>query len=300
MTPISDARITIPRERRKVYKTISLIVQELSYQQSIETGEPDAMKLPPNSNFESLIGGIDVPASELLTQAASTGGRSISWILRWYGGQDGQTASALLEFTPSLAFVGKILTGRSPLLTYDNSRYGLSLEYRRGYVLSKRAEGEYAVWSGGTDPNWVGLVTINIPRNSYIDSSLVSALVSIGVNQHITLEGCEGLISNAEPETRTVRFSGPRFFKVGRPAAALRAAEFHQERVTTVAFQNGICYEIYVETRNGTPDVYEMGGVALEVDYDDLQRRLQAIVSTVRIRPPQPANRSQRQRTVHP
>jgi hypothetical protein len=291
VTPISDTRITIARESRKVYKATDLIVQELGESQAIENLESDDAAFPPNANFEGVVGGTDVPASELLAEAVNSGGRKISWILRWYGGQDGRTVSVILEFSPHVALAGKVLTKKAPMLTYDNGRYGLSLNYRRGYALSKKAQGEYADWSSGENPNWVGLVTIGVPQEAYTDSSLVSAFVSIGVNGHATQKNCDELFGNSEGPTSTIRINGIRFFTTA-PTGSVEGGGVSSRTTYYIAFQNGICYEIYVEVKIGTYGLYELGGVVLPVDYDDLERRLRAIVYSVRIRPPKEAIRS--------
>jgi hypothetical protein len=284
VTPISDTRITIPRERRKVYKAIVLIVQELGYSQSIDTVESDTAAFPPNANLESLVGGTDLPASELLAQAANAGGKKISWILRWYGGQDGATASVILEFSPHVALAGKVLNEKAPLLTYENKRYGLSFRYPRGYVLSKGAQGEYTAWGSGTDPNWVGLVTIKLPQAAYTDSNLDSAYVSFGANAHITQKDCEELLGSSEKATSTIRINGIPFF-TAPPTGGIEGGGTLSRSTYYTTFQNGICHEIYMEERISTPGLYELGGVVLPVDYDDLHNRLHSIVSAVKIRP---------------
>ena len=177
---------------------------------------------------------------------------------------------------------------RDPLATYRNPAYGISLRYPKNYVLR---EGNQAslTWPGSgpvlTDfikPGAVNLAAIELPGDLYLKKSLTAAFVSVSVNSNLTDSDCARF---ASPDPSLPGIDPPSKVKIG-------VLEFDEtEDLTGQAtkrsdaryyhvFRNSACYEFALGLGMAGDDTADG---KTQINNDDVFRKLETVLSTVRI-----------------
>jgi hypothetical protein len=284
LKPVLDMCVSVPRQTRKVFETIDLIVRNLKEQGGIEI-QPS---YPSNSNAEDTVGGEDVPLRTLLAETLKTPGAGITWT---FNCQPESAHNCSLSFSPYVAMAGKLLTEKALPLTYENSLYGISFEYPKHYVLTK-GETDFGpelqlIGSDETQQQSgrVMLATVSMPEDAYPNSTLKSAFVNVSVNQHVTAEKCNEPLGAQDSQPNSALINGVKFKWANNNSAGAGTGYGDIDYVT---FYCGTCYEI---TLGDVDESALYGGewdnrITLGVDYEDVVRRLRAILGTLRIRPP--------------
>lgn len=172
----------------------------------------------------------------------------------------------------------------SKLSTFRSRDYGVSFLYpwQYAYFSAKAiANGDSSLLpkSDGHDGQFT-LARIEIPRGFYPDTDFESGYFTLSLNQDLSEQECESVLDPGKDnkvQTDTINGVDFRWIETdgggGGSASKLR---------NYVAFSHGTCYELEmgVKTRNEQ-------GLAREVDPDQVLRRLDAIVKTVKITPMQ-------------
>jgi hypothetical protein len=229
-------------------------------------------------------------------------------------------APAASQAQASAKPVHKKVVHRAPAtLTYADKDSGVSFHYPRKYVLKTGDDANELVSSSLVPMDFSqpgGLVTaaVAIPEGAYPKSDLVSALFDVSVNKSLTAEQCEEFsinradsaipaITSAADGSATSNSSTPTAPAAAStapvPAPKLIVGDMEltsAEMVGSVesrkeaskyyhVFENGACYEfsLKVTTTGAEPDE---GGKA--VDRDEIFKRLETILATVKINPVEP------------
>ncbi len=187
--------------------------------------------------------------------------------------------------TPSAA---KPFSTPPKLIEYRSRDYGVSFQYPWQYAfLSAKAvaTGDPArrPKADGQDGQ-ITLARIEIPRGFYPDTDFESGYFTLSLNQDLDEQQCLAAVAatdGVEAGTQTINGIEFRWIKTesgGRGSTAMVR--------NYAAFSNATCYELEmgVTTRNDQ-------GLAREVDPDQVFRRLEAIVGTVKILPAKNASR---------
>jgi hypothetical protein len=117
---------------------------------------------------------------------------------------------------------------------------------------------------------------------------LTAAFVSMGVNEKLTNQHCQQLLLEASnPENPPAQMSGLLLDGIqfhGAQSGGVAGGTSYDERDYT-AYHQGVCYEVSIVTAVSTALLQDPvdGDVALKVDLGDVDRRLNSILSTIKI-----------------
>ena len=168
------------------------------------------------------------------------------------------------------------------LITYKSRDYGVSFTYPRqyAYVSAKAISlgNESLKPKSDGDEGQFTLARIEIPKGFYPDTDLESGYFTLSLNQDISDEQCAsafGTGNSGKVETKTI--NGVEFQWVETEVSGGGNAS---KTRNYAAYNNGTCYEVElgVKTKNEQ-------GLAREVDPDQVIRRLDAILETVKLQP---------------
>ena len=195
-------------------------------------------------------------------------------------------AAAAVEKAAPAAEIKKVSAAAklSPtqLLSYRSRDYGISFLYPWQYTMRGAraiATGDESLQpvSDGFDGQ-ITLVRVDVPKGFYPDTDFQSGYFILGLNQDLDQQECESTLGAA---------------KDGKIASAVvNGAEFHWIESDSggrgqsakvrryVSFTAGACYEIELGVKSNNAD-----GLAREIDPDQVLRRLDAILQTVKIQP---------------
>lgn len=168
----------------------------------------------------------------------------------------------------------------SKLLTYRSRDYGVSFQYPWQYsIVGARsvANGDSSLRpvSDGFDGQ-VTLVRVDVPKGFYADTDYESGYFMLSLNQALDQQECEsqlGLGKDGKVLTETV--NGVDFrWRESDTGGHGQAAKVRQY----VTFTNDTCYELELGVKTSNAD-----GLAREVNPDQVLRRLNTILRTVKI-----------------
>jgi hypothetical protein len=168
----------------------------------------------------------------------------------------------------------------SKLIAYRSRNYGVSFLYpwQYAYRSAKTVAGgndSLRPKSDGSDGQFT-LARIDIPKGFYPDTDFESGYFTLSLNQALDEELCESaLAKDGKPATENI--NGVDFRWVERESGGHGSAE---KMRNYAAFVNGTCYELELGVKTSNPD-----GQARELDPDQVLRRLDGILRTVRIAP---------------
>lgn len=169
------------------------------------------------------------------------------------------------------------------LMVYRSRNYGVSFQYPWQYAfVSARtianADAALRPRSDGHDGQTT-LARIDIPSGFYPDTDFESGYFTLSLNQYFDEQQCHAALpagENAPAGTQTINGVAFRWIETesGGRGTASRVRDY-------VAFLNDTCYELEIGVKTSNED-----GLAREVDPDQVFRRLEAIVGTVKILSP--------------
>src|SRR5262249_8550609 len=122
------------------------------------------------------------------------------------------------------------------------------------------------------------LARIEIPKGFYSHTDYESGYFTLSLNQDLNQQECESTLSpgkDSKVESDTINGVEVRWSETDRGGGG-HAAKLRQY----VTFNNGTCYEVEMGVKTANDD-----GLAREVDPDQVLRRLDAILRTVKILP---------------
>lgn len=170
----------------------------------------------------------------------------------------------------------------SKLIAYKSRDYGVSFAYPRQYAyLSAKviANGDAVLQpkSDGHDGQFT-LARIEVPKGFYPDTDFESGYFTLSLNQDISQEECEAsLNAGKDGKVQTESINGIDFKWLEVDSGGRGASE---KLRNYVSFTNGTCYEVEMGVKTKNED-----GLAREVDPDQVLRRLDGILMTVKIQP---------------
>jgi hypothetical protein len=215
---------------------------------------------------------------------------------------------ATSEAQASATRVHRKVVHRAPAtVKYADKTSGVSFQYPRKYVLKTGDAANELVSTSlvpmdFSQPGGMVTAAVALPQGAYAKSDLVSALFDVSVNKSLTAGQCEEFSINRTDSVPPSNLSAPT--NASMPATPVPAPKLilgdmdltSAEMVAAVesrkeaskyyhVFENGTCYEfsLKVTTTGAEPDE---GGKA--VDRDEIFKRLETILATVKISPLEP------------
>ena len=167
---------------------------------------------------------------------------------------------------------------QSPLLTYNSRDYGVSFQYPWQYArIGPRAmQGDVSLRpTPDGHQGQFALVRINVPRGFYPDTNYQAGFFTLSLNQDLDEEKCMATLPVSKTEVKTELVNGTEFRWVETESGGDGSSATIRNLVN---FSNGTCYEVEmgVKTQNDQ-------GLVREVNPDQVMRRLNAILQTVKI-----------------
>lgn len=162
---------------------------------------------------------------------------------------------------------------------FKSRDYGVSFAYPWQYATTSAkaiaADENLMASSDGSDAQFT-LIRVEVPKGFYPDTNFESGYFTLSLNQDLSEEQCEGVLRSmpdAKIDKETV--NGVDFLRSERLSGGHGSAETLRKYVT---YANGTCYEIEmgVTTQNDR-------GLSREVNPDQVMRRLEGILNTVKI-----------------
>ena len=170
----------------------------------------------------------------------------------------------------------------SKLIVYRSRDYGVSFLYPWQYAfLSARAvangDSSLRPKSDGHDGQFT-LARIEVPKGFYSDTNYESGYFILSLNQNLNQQECESALSpGKDGKVEIENINGVEFRWIETDSGGRgQAAKLRQY----VAFTNSTCYELEMGVKTSNDD-----GLARDVDPDQVLRRLDTILRTVKILP---------------
>jgi hypothetical protein len=205
---------------------------------------------------------------------------------------------------PSMQAAGKpahkkVVRKAPATVTYADKNYGVSFQYPRKYALKTGDAADELLSSDPVPMEFVqpgggAIAAVLVPEGAYPKSDLASAFFDVSVNKALTSEQC-GEFSEAETKTS----SATPVEGTSKPAASpskMMINDMELQSTETLstdgsrkeaakyyhAFENGTCYEFALKVATTGVETDEGGK---HVDPDEIFKRLEKILATVKINP---------------
>lgn len=168
----------------------------------------------------------------------------------------------------------------SKLLVYRSRNYGISFQYpwQYGFRSARAIAGggeSLRPKSDGSDGQFT-LARIDLPKGFYPETDFESGFFTLSLNQNLDEQQCESALGK-EGKLATDSINGADFRWAEHESGGRGSAEKVRNYAT---FSNGTCYELELGVKTSNPD-----GLARELDPDQVLRRLDGILRTVKIAP---------------
>jgi hypothetical protein len=189
----------------------------------------------------------------------------------------------------------KVAKKRPPATLYSDKNYGVTFSYPKRYTLksadSTKPDTAQQSAMNFVQPGGVGVVTVELPKNSYPHTDLASASFSVSVNPTLTAEQCSqfALLQPASTDKPAILPAKVKLAGLDLEAMeAISGLETSQSDAKYYhAFVNGACYEfslgLSTQAQAKDDQPHENEDPAPAVDRTAVFRRLQSILATVKI-----------------
>ncbi len=191
----------------------------------------------------------------------------------------------------------KRVVRRAPTVTYADKTSGVSFQYPRKYTLKTGDAANALVASSPNamdfaQPGGIAIAAVMVPEGVYAKTDLASALFNVSVNKSLSAEQCEEF---PVPQTDTPTPADATTQALS-PASKLLIGDMELQSNETIAnagsgkeasryyhvFENGACYEFALKVATTGAETDEGGK---HVDRDEVFKRLEKILATVKINP---------------
>jgi hypothetical protein len=191
-----------------------------------------------------------------------------------------QTVSEPVAVSASKETSAAVKPPSSQLIQYRSRDYGVSFMYpwQYSFINAKSIADESSLQpkSDGHDGQFT-LARVDVPRGFFPDTDLESGYFTLSLNQNLSEQDCQSTLGAKDGQLQTATVNGTDFRWVETETGGHGSGAVVRNYV---AFASGTCYEIEmgVKTRNEQ-------GLAREVNADQVLRRLDRILKTVKITP---------------
>ena len=204
----------------------------------------------------------------------------------------------------------KIVRKAPATATYADKDFGVTFQYPRKYALKTGEAADELVSADPipmdfVQPGGVALAAVALPESTYAGSDLAAAFFNVSVNKALTADQCgEFSVPQPNPATptdstvqATAQLAAPPISKLMIGDMELQSTEANMVGETMKGpreeaakyyhvFENGACYEFAMKvsiTGSGTTATTESS--TKRVDRDEVFKRLEKILATVKINP---------------
>jgi hypothetical protein len=182
----------------------------------------------------------------------------------------------------------------APTVTYDDKTSGVSFQYPRKYSLKTGDAADKLVSSDPVPMDFVAaggvtVAAVAVPESAYPKSDLGAAFFNVSVNKTLSEEQC-GEFSEAKlvptSEAGAPAVTQPKKLMIGDMelmSSESVASQGTREEAAKYyhVFENGACYEFALKV--ATTDMANQGG-ATHVDREEVFKKLEKILATVKIK----------------
>jgi len=162
-------------------------------------------------------------------------------------------------------------------LRYRSRDYGVSFEYPWQYQFASArtvsTDESLQPKSDGFDGQ-ITLARIDLPKGFYPDTDFDSGYFTLGLNPEVEEKDCKAGVANSSGKPEVAKINDVEFLwieaEVGGRGTASKVRNY-------VAFNHGVCYEVELGVKTRNDD-----GLAREVNADQVMRRLEAMLKTVK------------------
>lgn len=164
----------------------------------------------------------------------------------------------------------------SKLITYRSRDYGISFTYPWQYAyVSGKSVGRDESQAASSDDR-LTLARVEVPKGFYPDTDFESGVLTVSLNQSLDEAGCYATLGGtqgAEPQRRTINSVPFRWTETeeGGHGKAVKQR-------TYLTFANDTCYQLQAVVKTSNE-----GALARDLDPDQVLRRLDAIIQTVKL-----------------
>jgi hypothetical protein len=166
----------------------------------------------------------------------------------------------------------------SKLITYRSRDYGISFDYpwQYAYVSARTMGRGDETTANAVDDGQLMLARIEVPKGFYPDTDLESGSFNVSLNQSLDEDACYATLGSAKAGEMGMETINAVPFRWAESDEGGRGKAMKQR--TYVAFANDTCYQLQMVVKTSNE-----GGLAREIDPDQVLRRLDAMVKTVKI-----------------
>lgn len=207
------------------------------------------------------------------------------------------TASAPAASASQMPEVKKVVKKRRPTgVLYSDNASGVSFLYPKKYALkaidnTKQDAVTLPYDMNFVQPGGVAIASVVLPKGSYPGTDLAAASFNVSVNKNLTAEQCGQFTLLQLASTEDLAVQPTRMKLAGLELQEMEAISGSGEKQADAKyyhrFENGACYEfaLGLSTEAGQSD-----DVILPVDREQVFRRLERILATVKLTPPATAD----------
>jgi hypothetical protein len=216
--------------------------------------------------------------------------------------QPAVTTPATVPATPAVQAAAKpihkkVVRKAAVTVTYADKTSGISFQYPRKYALETGDAASELVSSGPApmdfvQPGGVALAAVAMPESAYPNSDLASAYFNVSMNKTLTAEQCGefsvpqpgGAAPADAPVQAKAQLSKLMLGDMELLSTENTASQGTREETAKYyhVFENGACYEFALKV--ATTGIENQGG-AKHVDREEVFKRLEKILATVKINP---------------
>ncbi|MBZ5573159.1 MAG: hypothetical protein LAO09_14910 [Acidobacteriia bacterium] len=201
-------------------------------------------------------------------------------------------AAAPVSVATAQTPVKKVVKKRRPTtVLYSDQATGVSFLYPKKYGLkavdnTKQEAVSLPYDMNFVQPGGVAVATVELPKGSFPGTDLASASFNVSVNKNVTAEQCGQFTLLQLASTDDLAVQPTRMKLGGLELQEMEAISGSGEKLADAKyyhrFENGTCYEfsLGLSTQPGQSD-----DVVLPVDREQVFRRLERILATVKITP---------------
>jgi hypothetical protein len=206
----------------------------------------------------------------------------------------------------------KIVRKAPATATYADKTTGVSFQYPRGYAL-KTGDAAGELMAGDslamdfTQPGGTTVAAVALPESAYPKSDLAAAYLNVSLNKTLTSDQCgEFSVPQTNPAASsdasvqaTAQVATPPISKLLIGDMELQSTEAKTTDATEKGsreesskyyhvFENGACYEFALKVWTAANDPKEASDETKHVDREEVFRKLEKILATVKINPVTP------------
>lgn len=280
------ARVSIPRQQGNTSETVQLVLAEL-FEQRVMAANGVSAAQPHGAGGAT--GTQNAPAWKLLRWSLQRDRNKAAWTLICGNKKEGSVPECAFILSRSRDPSAALLTEKAKLLSYNNSKYGISFRYPKNYVVTEdekhwpcEPQPANEADDEASQPWRITLATASMSKEAYPGTGFREAFLDVSVNRVLTEGTC--IPDDRESLHGSSKINNLHYAWTPWEGGVLnRGSGFSQSEYFT--FANQVCYQITLYWDAVFSSDADNASPIIPVDTDDVQRRLESILYTLQIHP---------------